>query len=369
MTTLWRAYRFARTLNYSSVNEDWRTEYAALQGTAEDRVLCVTGSGDRPLDLLVAAPAHVVAIDFVPAQNHLLRLKMAALLALDYDDYAAFLGLTAAAPRWRIQIFEDRLALPAATRAFWCDHTRAMRRGVLYEGRWERHYRRVATFTRLIRGRDLDTLFAFHDLADQRRFIDERWDTAAWRLAYRLVCSPITSRVLLGDPAFYAHIQVDPADYLYERMRSALHRFLARDSFAMALVLRGQLLPTDLPPYLTPEGHAVLRERLDQIEVVNADLVAYLQAPDPPRFTRFSLSDVPSYLTRERFEALVNGVVRCAEPEARVVIRQFLTRYDLPPAVANRLVREPELERRCALEDRAFAYEFIIGTVRAVGDA
>lgn len=361
--------RFARTLNYSSVNEDWRTESAALQVTKGDRVLCVTGSGDRPLDLLVAAPARVVAIDFVPAQNHLLRLKMAALAGLGYDDYAAFLGLTGASPKWRTRIFEERLTLPAPTEAFWRRHVSVLRRGVLYQGRWERHYRRVAAFARLIRGRDLDTLFAFEDLADQRRFIDAHWDTAAWRLSYRLVCSPITARLLMGDPAFYAHIEVDPADYLYQRMQSGLRRFLARDSFMAALALRGHLLPTDLPPYLTPEGHAILRERLDQIEIVDADLVAYLQVPDTPLFSRFSLSDVPSYLTREGFEALVDGVVRCAEPGARVVIRQFMTRYDLPPAVAHRLTREPELERRCAREDRAFAYEFVIGTVRRGVDA
>jgi S-adenosylmethionine:diacylglycerol 3-amino-3-carboxypropyl transferase len=361
--------RFARTLNYSSVNEDWRTESAALQVAKEDRVLCVTGGGDRPLDLLFIAPANVVAIDFVPAQNHLLRLKMAALAGLGYDDYAAFLGLTTASPHWRARIFEERLRLPAPTEAFWRRHMSALRRGVLYQGRWERHYRRVAAFARLIRGRDLDTLFAFGDLADQRRFLDAHWDTAAWRLAWRVVCSPLTARLVLGDPAFYAHIQVDPADYLYQRMSSALHRFLARDSFMVALALRGHLLPTDLPPYLTPEGHAVLQERLDQIEIVDADLVDYLQASDTPRFNRFSLSDVPSYLGPQEFEAMVNGVIRCAEPGARVVIRQFMTRYDLPPAVADRLIREPELERRCATEDRAFAYEFIIGTVRLKGNA
>lgn len=128
-------------------------------------------------------------------------------------------------------------------------------------------------------------------------------------------------------------------------------------------------MPGDLPPYLTPEGHALLRERLDHIEIVTADLVTYLQTSDTPRFTRFSLSDVPSYLTEEGFESLVRGVVRCAKPGARVVIRQFMTRYGLPRAVADRIIREPELERRCALEDRAFAYEFIIGTVPPEGDA
>lgn len=356
--------RFARTLNYSSVNEDWRTECEALRLSSEDRVLCITGSGDRPLNLLVAAAAEVVAIDFAPAQNHLLRLKMAAIAALGYREYAAFLGLTDATPEWRTRIFEERLTLTAPTEAFWREHTKALQRGVLYQGRWERHYRRVAGFARLIRGKDIDTLFDFEDLDEQRRFIHANWDTAAWRLAWRVVCSPLTARLVLGDPAFYAHIQVDPAEYLYYRMRSALRRFLARDSFMVALVLRGHLLPTDLPPYLTPEGHAMLRERLQRVQIVDENLVDYLRAPNTPRFSRFSLSDVPSYLTPAAFEALIEGVIRCAEPGARVVIRQFMTRYGLPSGVAEQLVREPQLERRCATEDRSFAYDFIIGTVQ-----
>jgi S-adenosylmethionine-diacylglycerol 3-amino-3-carboxypropyl transferase len=355
--------RFEQTLNYSSVNEDWRTEWEALRLSSEDRVLCVTGSGDRPLDLLVAAPVQVVAIDCVPAQNHLLQLKMAALAALEYHEYVAFLGLTAASPEWRARTFEQQLELGAPTESFWRHRVEALRRGVLYQGRWERHYRRVAAFARLVRGKDLDTLFGFEDLDEQRRFIDAHWDTAAWRLAWRAVCSPLTARFLLGDPAFYAYVQVDPARYLYDRMREALHRFLARDSFMVALALRGHLLASDLPPYLTPEGHAVLRERLHLVKIVDAELIDYLRAPNTPSFTRFSLSDVPSYLAPRAFEALVHDVIRCAEPRARVVIRQFLTRYDLPPGVADRFVREPELERRCAIEDRSFAYEFIIGMV------
>src|SRR3989337_2234761 len=46
---------FFKTLNYASVNEDWRTEAEALRPGPEDTVLCVTGSGDRPLDLLARA--------------------------------------------------------------------------------------------------------------------------------------------------------------------------------------------------------------------------------------------------------------------------------------------------------------------------
>ena len=87
------ADRFFRSLNYASVNEDWRTEATALRPAAGDTALCVTGSGDRPLDLLAVAPMKVLAIDRNAAQTHLLRLKVAALSVFPFGDYAAFLNV------------------------------------------------------------------------------------------------------------------------------------------------------------------------------------------------------------------------------------------------------------------------------------
>lgn len=356
--------RFFRTLNYSSVNEDWRTEVAGLRLHDGARVLCVTGSGDRPLNLLAAASAKIVAIDLNRTQNNLLWLKATALRRLPFGKYAAFLGLTPAEPAWREGTL-DQLAphLPPDVRAFWNAHRRMLSPGVLYQGRFERHFRRVSRVARLLRPRDIDTLFAFADLEAQRRFVEERWDRQYWRLASRLALSPICSRLFLRDPAYFAHVAVPVGKTLFERMRRALLQTLARDNFMMSLVLRGELSLSDLPPYLTAGGCERIRERLDLLEVVEADLIALLETPAARKFTHFSLSDVPSYVSESDFYRLVTGAVRCAAPGARVVIRQFLTRYGLPDALARNFVREPELEAELAAEDRSFGYEFIVGTV------
>ena len=43
---------FFSRLSYSFGNEDWRTEKRALGIRPHDQVLCITASGDRPLNLL-----------------------------------------------------------------------------------------------------------------------------------------------------------------------------------------------------------------------------------------------------------------------------------------------------------------------------
>lgn len=355
---------FFSTVNYSSVNEDWRTELAALQLDEGNRVLCVTGSGDRPLDLLAAAPVDVVAIDCSPAQNALLRLKAAAIRTLPFHEYVRFIGLRDADAAWREEV-AGRLgpSLAPSDRAFWQAHRRHVRRGVIYSGRFERHMRRIARLARLLRPRAIHTLFGFDDIEAQRRFLRERWDRGFWRLTYHLLLSPVVSRMAFGDPAYYAHVAVPVGATIYERMTRVLERHLARDSFMVSLALRGILSDHDLPPYLTAGGCEQISARLDRLAIVDADLVTYLEEAAPAAFTRFSLSDVPSYLDTGGFRRLLCGVLRAAAPGARVVIRQFLTRYDVPADLDGAFKRETELEARLRADDRSIGYDFFIATV------
>lgn len=354
---------FHRGFNYSSCNEDWRTERRALQVGPEHRVLCVTGSGDRPLHLLLDSPRAIVAIDANPWQTRLLELKSAALRTLRFDDYTAFLGLDHAHTD-RLKTLE-RLPLRPPTRRALGEKLRGLRAGVLYAGRWERHYRRVRHVARALRGALIDELFAFRDLDAQRAFVEKRWDTWFWRRVFDLMTSPLFSRVALRDPAFYAHIDggFEPGRYVFDGMRRVLLRYLARENFMLSLIFRGELSPYDLPPYLREDDARVIKERLDVVEPVTANLLDYLASVPPRSFDRFSLSDVPSYLPQAEFERLLELLARGARPGARFCIRLFLTSHTIPERLASRFIRECPLEDELRDEDRAFAYRFLVGQV------
>ena len=175
---------FLSTLNYTSCNEDWRTERRALRIGPGDRVLAIAGSGDRPMHLLLDDPEAVTAIDANPAQSALLSLKLAALRELPWDEYLLFLGLTdSSAPRTK-QL--DRLApaLSADAARFFEGERAAVARGVLYAGRWERHYVRVGAVGRAMRGGAIRRLFQFEDLEAQRAFVSDVWDAWWWRRVF-----------------------------------------------------------------------------------------------------------------------------------------------------------------------------------------
>ena len=356
-------------LGYTSVNEDWRTEADALAVRRGDAILCVTGSGARALDLLALDPGRVVAVDVNPAQTALLRLKVEALRALPFDSYARFLGLREAAPDERLAFLDSVLrVLPVEDALFWRSRRRAVAGGILWAGRWERTFRRVGSVSRLLRPRVTARLLASDGLDAQARLVRARWDTPLGRLLACLSLSRPVLRLLLRDPAFFPADSLPAGRYVHERMTAHLTRVLARESFLVGLVLTGRLPEADLPPHLTPEGAERIRRRLARLEAVTADVVELLGASPSPsrtpeRFDAFSLSDVPSYLTQEAFERLLDGVVSRAAPGARFCVRLFLTRPTVPPRLAGRLVRDGALERRLAEDDHAFVYDFLAGRV------
>ena len=84
---------FFSQLRYSFGNEDWQTEKEALDIKPQDVVLCITASGDRPLNLLTRECQRMVCVDANRIQNHLLELKAAAIAVLDYKTILDLLEL------------------------------------------------------------------------------------------------------------------------------------------------------------------------------------------------------------------------------------------------------------------------------------
>ncbi len=319
---------FLETVNYSSCNEDWRTEWQALRLGPKDRVLCVTGSGDRPLDLLMEDPAEIVALDLNPAQTRLLNQKISLLCGSNDSDFL-----------------------------------KAMER-LLYAGRFERYYRGVSILAQMLRGGVIHRLLKCETLEEQRQIVRERWDRPWWRGTFRMLCSRWVSKTFLGDPAFFQNAPREwvIGDYIYERILKGLDTWLARESFMFSLIFCGRLAPGDLPPYLDPKTLPLIRERVGRLRPMTANLIEHLEQVAPGSYSAFSLSDVPSYLDQQLFERLLRAMARAAAPGARFCIRLFLTDQVWPDWAADLgFVREPELEKNLEAEDRGIFYRFRVG--------
>jgi S-adenosylmethionine-diacylglycerol 3-amino-3-carboxypropyl transferase len=360
---------FATKVNYSSSNEDSGSELKALALGPRDRVLCITGSGARSLDLLTAGPASIVSIDFNPCQTHLLELKMKAMAALDYEGYVAFLGLVPSGGR------EDayrriRPGLTAEARAFWDARAGMIRRGVLYEGGWEKYFRGLALAVGLARNGLREALFASPTLDRQARLWDEAWDGPAWRLFLGSVSGRTVWRTTFGDPGFYAYVppEFPVVRYIAEKFRAAARNVLLRRSHYAELLFFGHYRAA-LPPYLRRECFDVIRDRLGRIQPETAPLGDYLEGWASGAFDAFSLSDFASYTDRREYDRIWKGVLRASAPGARVCERQYLVKRTLPAFARGAVVRDSALEADLEARDASLFFSFVAAKVKENGHA
>lgn len=356
---------FFSRLSYSLGNEDDETEHLALNLQPHDRVLCVTGSGDRPLHLLLKDCREVVAIDANPIQNHLLRLKMSALQQLEFEGYLSFLG--AVPDKSRLRKLEMLLPhMDPNTSKYWQKNSSLIKKGVLYQGAMEKYALGMYVLARLIQGRFVKKLFSFSDINEQRQFVDRRWDNIFWKKCFQIVLSPKISKFILRDPGLYSDVDksICPGTHIYERMNECLKQHLAQDNFFISLLLKGIVTQKASPAYLQKERVQIIKERLNRITIQTGDLIHYLETCPENSFDAFSLSDVASYISEEAFFRLLKGVTRAAKPGARFCIREFLSRRQIPQDLERHFQRNYDLEKHLEDTDRCFVYRFLAGKMK-----
>lgn len=355
---------FYSRLSYSFGNEDWETEQKALQLKPTDTVLCVTASGDRPLNLLTRELSHLVAIDANPLQNALFDLKRTALHTLPYKNYLAFIGVDSCKKRLKTYSEIENLLDPM-TSALWEQLPNKINRGVLYEGTVEKILNALSSMMRIFRGKKIDQLFSMNNLEEQKVFLLEKWHTNFWKKTFHIALHPAITRTFIRDPGLYEY--VDPnihiGNHIYSCVHNYLNCYLAKESVLLSLIFKGKVDRNHFPPYLTEEGVKKIKQQVSKTEFHTADLITYVENAQNSSFDCFSLSDVASYMNKEQFNRLVEGVYHAAKPGARFCMREFLSNHEIPHHLTPYFKRDQALEQKLQKEDRCFVYKFMVGTI------
>ena len=194
--------RYFHHLNYSLGNEDSEVEYTALPERAE-RVLCVAGSGSRVLPLLARRPSQVVCVDVSPEQLHLTELRIQAARTLTHREYLQFFGYPPGlmAPEQRRRLFE-RIPLSDPTRACFLDiFDHRSWESILYDGRWERTFRKLAQVNGMLTRSAGRGLFRGKTQQQHQAYLDTCFPRKAWLLTLLLLGNPLVFNLMLykGD--------------------------------------------------------------------------------------------------------------------------------------------------------------------------
>lgn len=343
-------------IRYASVWEDAEILCDALAPAARGgRVLSIASSGDNALALLTTDPQEVVAVDLSGPQLAACELRIAAWRRLDREELLAFLGVTDA---------PDRLATYAALRAdlgtgargYWDANASAIRRGAMHAGKFERYLRSFRRFVLpLIHSRrTIDRLLAERSRDERMRFYGEEWDTARWRLVFRMFFSRFVMGRMGRDPQFFAHVEGSVGDRILARTRHALTELPLHTNPYLTYIMTGSYAEGALPLYLRAEAWEPIRERLDRMVLMQAPAQAA-----PGRFDAYNLSDIFEYMPPDVHEATYAALADKARTGARLAYWNMLAPRSVPPSLAGRVqprrdIADPLYERDAAWFYSAF---------------
>lgn len=297
---------FDEQLNYSLGDEDSSVELAVLPARAR-HVVSIAGSGGRVLPLLARSPRRLTCVDISTPQLALTELRLAALRALEHEEYVSFLGypprpMTPTERRERFQ----RLELSAEARSTlerifeasgWAR--------IVYLGRFEKTMAQLAKVNRLLTGRAGQRIFEATDLEAQRAYLASSFPRARFRTVLLLLGNATVLNSLLYKGDFPKKNLPGSAYSIYRGIFDRLFtRFLARESYFLQLVFFGELRyaegnPIECDPAIYAQARRALTEtevayvKGDVLEVVRgaSDAVDFLSLSDVPTFFKGPLED------------------------------------------------------------------------------
>ncbi|OJJ19351.1 hypothetical protein BKI52_21300 [marine bacterium AO1-C] len=353
--------KFFTKINYSASNEDSESERKALQLTPQDVVLCITGSGARPLDLLVDAPQKIISIDFNPSQNHLLALKIAAYRHLDYQAFAEFIGLYPSNSRL-VTYQKLQTSLPPKAQDFWNGHPRLISGGILYCGTWERLLRGMLKMAKP-RKKTLQQLINAPSLEAQKDIWTKKWDNWLWRGYLKLISNQFLWKHIVREPgAKLIPKTFDVYAYMKQRLDHMAMNFDLKTNHYAQLIFQGGYQPNcALPHHLRPENYTLIQNKLENIEVITNTLSSYLDTASQP-ITAFSLSDFASYAPLDVYQATWQKIIQAAAPQARFCERHYLVKRN-PEKQFPAIQRNQALEETLTQTDETYIYSFCAGHI------
>lgn len=351
--------------NFSRVRyaQCWEDADVLLDGLGVrpgDVCLSIGSAGDNSLSLLTQDPARVIAVDVSAPQIACLELRVAAYRALGHSELLELIG---SRPSRRRQALYSRCraALSTDAREFWDRRPDAVAGGIGAAGKFEEFF---ALFRRwvlpLVHGRRrVAQLLERRPLHARRAFYDQEWDTARWRMMFRL----FFSRTVLGragrDPAFFRYVETDVAGAILARTKHALTELDPADNPYIHWILTGAH-DAVLPHALRRDNFELIRDRLDRLEWHRVPLEEFLETCPDGLVSRFNLSDIFEYLSAAEYEHLLGRLVRAGCKGGRLVYWNLLVDRRRPASLQDRLRPMEDLAQQLHARDKTFFYSALV---------
>jgi S-adenosylmethionine-diacylglycerol 3-amino-3-carboxypropyl transferase len=325
---------YSRNLVYNTCWEDPAIDRQALALGPDDTMLVISSAGCNVLDYALLGPKRIHAVDANPRQIALLELKIAAIRALDYDDYFAIFGEGHHSDFKNLYQQKLRVQLSPFARQWWDKHWDwfAGKHGSFYfHGLSGMVARGVRAYFKLRPGlaSAINALLDAKSLPEQQKIYDERVSPLLWNKTVNWIISRQFVMSLLGVP--YPQRKLVEAQHefgIHGFIRGAVEYVFRQlplsDNYFYRVYLTGRYRRDCCPEYLKETGFNALKAGLvDRIELHTTTVTELLSKNETP-ISRFVLLDHMDWMSSYYPDALVeewNAILNRATPGARILLR------------------------------------------------
>ncbi|MEA1619280.1 DUF3419 family protein [Erythrobacter sp. T5W1-R] len=360
-------------LVYAQIWEDPVVDMEGLAIELDSRVMCIASGSCNALSYLTANPESVTAVDLNHAHVALGRLKIAAIRHLpNYERFHRFFAH--ADHKENAEVYTTMIAphLDLVSRAYWEQRDIRGRRRISYFTRGI--YRKgllgnfigvAHVFAKLYKI-DLGKVLAAQTLEEQRAVFERELAPVFEKRFIRWLTDQPASLFGLGiPPAQFEHLAGDErmAEVLRRRLEKLACDFAVQDNyFAWQAFGRGYSRSEDapLPPYLQRAHWDAMKERVDRIDVVRANMVDWIGARDEASMDRFVLLDAQDWMNNAQLDDLWARITRASRPGARVLFRTAAEPSLLPGRLDDAILSKwrylEETSADCTRRDRSSIY-------------
>jgi S-adenosylmethionine-diacylglycerol 3-amino-3-carboxypropyl transferase len=343
-------------IRYAQAWEDADVLLAGLDVRPGDVCVSIASAGDNTLALLTKQPSRVIALDLSGAQLACLELRVAAFRTLTHPELLELVGSRPSNRRTSLYA-RCRPALGASARTFWDSRPRAIDAGLGGVGKFEKYFAlfRRAVLPLVHRHHTVLDLLSLKTADARQGFYDARWNTWRWRMMFRLFFSRAVMARFGRAPECFRYAETPVASTVLERTRHALTELDPATNPYVHWILTGSHGDA-LPCALRPEHFDTIRANLDRLECRHVSLEEFTSRSGPAAFDRFNLSDVFEYLSPDRYHDLLDAILRCSRPGARLAYWNVFVPRRRPEHLASRLRSLDVLASQLHATDRAFFY-------------
>jgi S-adenosylmethionine-diacylglycerol 3-amino-3-carboxypropyl transferase len=339
--------------------EDPESDQAALKIKSGDTVFAISSGACNVLGFLLSDPETIYSIDINPAQSCILELKIAAIKALDFEEFIAFSGIkdhtNRAALYDKIKPFLSR-----ETAVFWATRDKIIKEGFIMNGKYERFIRIAGKFMTLLQGKNkVRKLFDEKSRQEQELYYDQVWNTKRFHYLFKIIFNKriLARRGLVADYFHFDDGSKSFAESFYNRSKKAFRDIPIQGNYFLSLYLLGRYRnENEVPAYLKKENYEIIKSRVDRIRSNTAEAQGWLDTMPDESINCFALSNICELMSEKDTYRLFTSVSRTGRKNARVIFRNLMIPREVPDDLKNLIVKDEILSKHIQFNDRSFVY-------------